>query len=79
MKSGNWIPVDKRLINLLPRDREYTFIEAYISYRVDIENGEENSINGYSRIWSWSRNKVRHFVEGLRTGKGHVMDNQRTG
>lgn len=79
MKAGNWIPVDKRIVNLLPRDREYTFIEAYISYRVDIENGEENSLNGYSRIWSWSRNKVRHFVEGLRTGKGHAVDNQRTG
>ena len=79
MKSGNWIPVDKRIINLLPRDREYTFIEAYISYRVDIENGEENSINGYSRIWSWSRNKVRHFVEGLSATNGHIVDNKGTG
>jgi uncharacterized phage protein (TIGR02220 family) len=79
MKSGNWIPVDKRIVNLLPRDREYTFVEAYLSYRMDIESGAENSINGYARIWAWSRNKVRYFVEGLRTGKGHVVDNQRTG
>lgn len=79
MKDGGWIPVDKRLVSLLPKDREYTFLEAYISYRTDIENGCENSLNSYARMWSWSRNKVRHFVEGLRTGKGHVVDNQRTG
>jgi len=79
MKDGGWIPVDKRLFGLLPKKGAYSFIEAYISYRLDIENGCENSVNGYSRIWSWSRNKVRNFIEGLRTGKGHVVDNQRTG
>lgn len=79
MKDGGWIPIDKRVINLLPKSREYTFLEAYISLRYDLEQGEEISINGYARIWSWSRNKVRNFVEGLRTGKGHVVDNQRTG
>lgn len=73
------MPVDKRLVNLLPRDRPYTFMEAYFSLRFDIEEGRENSINGYAALWGWSRNKVRNFVEGLRTGKGHIVDNQRTG
>lgn len=79
MKDGGWIPIDKRLCSLLPKNGEYSFIEAYISYRIDVDNNCENSINGYSRMWSWSRNKVRNFIEGLRTGKGHVVDNQRTG
>jgi hypothetical protein len=79
MKDGGWIPIDKRLVNLLPKRGEYTFLEAYISLRVDLDSGAEISINGYSRMWSWSRNKVRYFVEGLRTGKGHSVDTQRTG
>jgi hypothetical protein len=79
MKDGNWIPVDKRIVNLLPKGGEYTFLEAYISLRIDLDNGADISINGYARLWSWSRNKVRHFVEGLRTGKGHSVDTQRTG
>lgn len=79
MKDGGWVPVDKRLTNLLPKGREYTFLEAYISLRIDLDSGAEVSINGYARMWSWSRNKVRYFVEGLRTGKGHAVDTQRTG
>jgi len=79
MKDGGWIPIDERLKYLLPKGGEYTFLEAYVSLRCDIQAGEEKTINGYSRMWSWSRNKVRNFVAGLRTGKGHVVDNQRTG
>lgn len=79
MKDGNWIPIDTRLAALLPHGREYTFIEAYISLRCDMEKGHPYTINGYAKMWGWSRNKVRNFVEKLRTGEGHSVDTQRTG
>jgi uncharacterized phage protein (TIGR02220 family) len=79
MKDGNWIPIDKSIVNLLPRDREYTILEAYISFRIDIENESENSINGYARIWSWSRTKVRNFIKGLKTSRVQARDRQETG
>lgn len=76
--DGNWVPIDKRVVNLLPRDKSYTYIEALISLTVDINNGKENSINGYAKLWVWSRNKTRRFVKGLRTGKGHIVDKKGT-
>lgn len=78
MDDGHWIVIDKRVINLFPRDRAFTFIEALISLTVDINNKRKNSINGYSKIWCWSRNKTRKFVNGLRTGNGHIVDRKGT-
>lgn len=78
MKDGNWTGIDKALINLMPRDRPYSIPEAMISLSVDLDNGKEFTINGYSKLWGWSRNKVRKFVTELRTGKGHLADSKGT-
>lgn len=79
MKDGNWIALDKNIVNLLPHGRQYTIIEALISFTIDIDNEKEWTINGYAKQWGWSRNKVRKLTEELRTGKGHIADRKGTG
>lgn len=79
MKNGNWVPLDKNLVSTLPQDRSFSAIEAMFSYTVDQDNGKEGSINGYSNLWGWSRNKVRKFISELRTGRGHIADRKGTG
>lgn len=78
MKDGNWTGIDKALINLMPKNRPYSIPEAMISLSVDLDNGKEPTINGYAKLWGWSRNKVRKFVSELRTGKGHLADSKGT-
>ena len=78
MKEGNWVPVDKNCRYLLPKNRPYTKIEAVISYSIDMDEEKEKSISDYARIWDWSRNKVRKFLENKRTAKGQQKDSKRT-
>lgn len=78
MKQGNWVPLDKGLIKTLPKNRSYSYIEAMFSYSVDRDNNRDGSINGYSVLWGWSRNKVRKFINELRTVKGHLADSKGT-
>lgn len=84
MEHGNWIAIDKRFVDLLPKDMEYTYLEAMVSYSVDRDQGKVVSISGYASLWRWSRNKVRHFIstigkgddfyaDRLGTGKGHPV------
>lgn len=79
MKDGNWVPIDKGAVIYLPHGRSYTKLEALFSYRVDVDNNTEKSLNWYSKQWGWSRNKVRAFTEDLRTGEGHQKDRRGTG
>lgn len=84
MKKGNWIPIDKGLVGLLPKDRPYTDIEAYISLRVDMDNSKVGSIAGYAALWKWSRKKVRRFLELMEknpdgTGKPQARNRKGTG
>ena len=72
---NGWVPVTKNLVNYLPKDRAYTIIEAYFSYRVNIDNGIDYPLNRYAKLWSWSRNKVRAFIEILREKDGQCRDN----
>ncbi len=79
MNGGNWIPLDKRLAHFLPKKRAYTILEAMFSFSKDMDDGNEKSIIEYSRIWSWSRCKVRRFVSDLKTGARHTPDRDETG
>jgi hypothetical protein len=79
MKTGNWIALHKELRYFLPSGREYTILEAMFSYTLDIDNGKEGTISGYSKLWGWSRTRVRKFVEELKTVEGHLTNRQRTG
>jgi hypothetical protein len=79
MKNGNWIALHKELRYFLPSGREYTILEAMFSYTLDIDNGKEGTISGYSKLWGWSRTKVRKFIEELQKSEGHLTNRQRTG
>ena len=73
-----WIPIDKNFRYFMPLDKPYTRLEAMVSYTIDKDEGKKISIKGYSRIWQWSRNKVRKFLEEINTSKGHFGDTYRT-
>ena len=77
-KSTGYVALDKNLIVYLPKDRPYTELEAMFSFTCDLDNCREWSINGYSKLWGWSRNKVRYFVNSVRTTTGHLKDRDRT-
>jgi len=77
MKRGDWIPVDKRLINLLPKDRKYSYIEAMISFSTDIDNKKRWTVKGYAELWKWSRNKVRRFTRTLLNGEDYLIGTRR--
>lgn len=79
MKKGNWIAIDKRVVSLLPTNREYTVIEALISLSVDRDNKKEGSIRGYASLWGWSRCRVRRFVQELTQGLDHQTNHRKTG
>lgn len=72
MKQGGWIPVDKNLRHYLPKGRAYSLIEAYLSYRIDLDDGVASAVNDYARRWGWSRNKVRNFIGALQEGAVEV-------
>lgn len=52
-------------IDDLPKDRPFTRLEAAFQYEVDRFNSKERSMREYSKIWSWSPNKVIRFVEEM--------------
>jgi hypothetical protein len=72
MKTGNWIPVDKDIVKYLPKGgKPFSVAEAYLSFRVDVDNNREWTINGYAVLWGWGRTKVQRFTSDLLdTGKG---------
>lgn len=78
-KGNGWVPIDKNCVHTLKNiNRPFSWIEALFSYSVDQDEGREGSINGYSKLWGWSRNKVRKFIKELRTVEGHFADSQGT-
>lgn len=81
MSRGNkWIPMDQYLAQDLKliRGRPFNRIEAMYSYTLDQDKGVSGTIAGYAMQWSWSRNKVRRFINSIRTDSGHVRDSKRT-
>ena len=78
MKIMAWIPIDKNFRYFLPMDKPYTRLEAMVSYTLDMDEGKNITVNGYAKIWQWSRNKVRKFLEEIRTPQGHFGDTYRT-
>ena len=65
MRNGNWVPISKAFLRHLPKDRPYSEVEAALSLQSDYDAGNSGTINGYSALWSWSRNKVRHFLKRM--------------
>jgi len=63
MKNGNWIPIDKRIVKYLPKDRPYTKGEALVSIQLDFHDKNLVTVTGYADLWRWSRNKVFSFFD----------------
>jgi hypothetical protein len=73
------VPLDKELKKSLPKDgRPYTPLEAMFSFSCDIDDGNKWTIKGYSKLWGWSRCKVRSFVNSIRHPTGHTLDTLKT-
>lgn len=64
MKEGNWIAIDKNLSKCFP-DREFSKIDAAFSLTLDYDNNRLVTIAGYSKLWGWSRSKVRNFLDDM--------------
>ena len=78
-RGNNWVGLDKNLGQYFKSiKRPFSEIEAMFSYSLNIDNGINGSIAGYSVVWKWSRNKVRRFINGIRTDEGHIKDRKRT-
>lgn len=78
-KGNGWVSIDKELIKSLPKDgRPYTLLEAMFSYTCDIDEGNKWTIKGYSKLWGWSRCKVRNFINSIRHPTGHSVDTLKT-
>jgi len=65
MKNGKWIPISKGFINYLPKDREYTKLEAAYSLQVDYDCKNTVTVTGYSDLWQWSRKRVYNFLKQM--------------
>lgn len=78
-RGSNWIGMDKNLKqDFKSIRREFSLIEAMFSYSLDIDNGNDGTVSGYSKLWSWSRNKVRRFIKNIQSDAGHLKDSKRT-
>jgi len=65
MRYGNWLPISKGVLKLLPKDRPYTKIEALISIQNDYDQKKEVTINGYTNLWRWGKGKVYRFLNEI--------------
>ncbi len=65
MIYGNWVAIRKVFAKHLPDDRPYTKLEAVFSVSLDFDSGNPASYSGYSKLWKWSRNKVKKFMDDL--------------
>ena len=65
MKYGNWLPISKGVLKLLPKDRPYTKIEALISIQNDYDQRKRVTINGYKNLWRWGKGKVYRFLKEI--------------
>lgn len=63
MRHGNWIPLDKNLVEKLPTDRQFTELEAMFSLNYNYDCGVTVSIAGLASRWKWNRKRVRRFLE----------------
>ena len=74
MDKGNWVAMDKRCVAFLPTHRPFTPLEALFSLTTDRDNNKLGSINGYAKLWGWSRTRARRFVRELEAGQDHLVD-----
>ncbi len=65
MKIGGWIPLSKKLIKTIPRNRKWSDLEATFSLSLDYDDGKTSTVSGYAALWGWSRTRVKNFIDKL--------------
>lgn len=76
MQRGNWVPIDKGFLSLLPKDRPYSEIEAAFSLTCDYDDGKSATVEGYMKLWKWGKGKVYRFIKNR--GFSIRRDNKRS-
>lgn len=78
-KKNGYVCLDKNLTQYMTSiDREYSIIEALFSYAVDQDKGKNGTISGYSKLWNWSRHRVRNLLKTIKSETGHYPDRKQT-
>ena len=62
-KPQLFVPVGLGCVNLLPKNRGYTEAEALLSMELDNFHGNKVTVNGYAKLWGWSRGVVSRFLD----------------
>jgi hypothetical protein len=65
MRYGNWVPIDKSLVQKLPTNRPLSEVEAMLSLTVDYDNAVGVSVAGMAARWGWNRKTVMRFLEKI--------------
>ena len=66
MKNGFWIPISKNFTYALPKNREYTELEAAYCLQLDYDNKKEVTLTGYASLWRWSVGRVYRFFDKMK-------------
>lgn len=61
----SWIPLDARATRYLPKNRQYTELEALFAVQLDYCQGSPATVAGYAIQWRWSRDRVRTWLTAL--------------
>ncbi len=74
----SWVAIDKKLAETFREiRREFSKIEAMYSLSLDENCGKKRSLRAYSRMWGWSKGRVKRFIENAKNSEPAV-NRQRT-
>ena len=75
---NGWVAIDNQFYEELKKlNRKLTRLEAAFWFTHDLNKNKEWSINMYSKMWGWSRNKVRKFVKDARSKNGSIKSGKK--
>lgn len=60
-----WVPLDTRAKRFLPKNRQYTELEALFAVQLDYCQSNPATLAGYAAQWQWSRDRVRAWLAAL--------------
>ena len=70
-----WVAIDSAFYKELEKaGRPFTRMEAIFCLTHDMNLNYKNTIKGYSKMWQWSRHKVRKFLEEINTKQGCIKN-----
>ena len=61
--------IDQAALAFLPKGK-FDELHALFSLEVDRNRGRVGTIKGYAKLWGWSRDRTRRFIDNLDSSKG---------